>query len=316
MCENNQCICEEGWIGNGDFIFGSPACQLNVIAVKAIYGLLTCTNLINIIFTFFFLFRKFLHLGRRKPRVNCVRFIREKGVFIGFCSLFASGFLSSLGLIRITNPFRTIGTDVTCTLMFVLGSVFFWTFLLNITEVFLVFLSSVSSIMKIEDRSRIQSAFKQFYRYKIILWIFAPMGCIAPLFMLTDPGNPNIMFAFAAIHFLSLGFEMAFLSYLGEASLKPLIRELESLKQPSLNHLKEQFRKFTFQVRIQRTVQSLTAIIFGLWPYVQRYSAYELPLAWSGAGSIMLFGMYSIFPRVTELSQIKSAGDEQVSSRS
>ena len=200
--------------------------------------------------------------------------------FFGFC---ASSFLASLGYIRTIQPWRTIGTDPAATILFSLSSISFWTFIPLVTSKFVKLLAGGLQARNGVEKKRV-AAFSTAFRTALPwLWLLSMIASLSPMFILINPANSNLMFGAAACHFVVLSLVMIITSTVCFIVIPPILRDIRSvldqLPDPRLKSIEYKINRFKMEVRNQAAVQSATAAIFGLWPYVQRYSSYEVAIA-------------------------------------
>jgi hypothetical protein len=271
---NSQCICSEGWIGVGDFVSGSPACHLNVAGVRAIWGLVCSFHTLNIPLAVLFLLVK--------PKRHR-RFYRDKITIAGILVLLSSIFLSALGFVRTIDVTRTIGTDPAATALFTLSSICTWSFLPLLANILLKLLYGGLRARNEEEKLRIEKMITTLSTVLPVTWGLCMLASISPLFALINPADPQLMYGAAAFHFLMLAFAMVLLCVMTMKVVPPLIVDIDSVlnerPDPRLESIRWKFKRFLLEIRNQALVQSTSAGLFGCWPYLQRYSSYEVPLA-------------------------------------
>ena len=269
-----QCICPEGWIGNGDFVSGSPACQLNIAGVRAVWSLVLIFHTLN-----FFLSIRFLLLRPKRAKVLW----KDFPLLTGLCSLASSACLSSLGYVRVFEPIRAIGTDAAATLLFAFGSALFWTWTLLMVSTFVELLAKGLRARNMEEVAKVKRFVQSFRLFLPIAWVFSMFACIAPMFILVNPANAALMYGLAACHFVVLALVMAVFTFLCFRVISPLEEDLDSvlreLYDSRLASIRWKVGRLKVEVRNQGYIQAVSAGIFGLWPYAQRYSSYELAIA-------------------------------------
>ena len=264
---------------------GSPACQLNVVGVQVVWGALLVGHVLN-----FFLAVYFLFVRSQKKKLTQ---FTDKITMIGILSLLTSASLLSLGFVRVTDPTRTIGTDPAATILFSVSSIGFWT----VTP---LMLSSFNNLLigglkgrNEDERHRIERFIRTFSRALPIGWILAMIASIAPSFILINPSEPNIMFGFAVVHFVILAINLAICWVIIHTLLRPILTDLSSAltERPDerLKTLEWKLKRFQTEVRNQALFQAISAGIFGCWPYAQRFSSYEVPIAWLGSAPIVSY---------------------------
>ena len=193
-CTNEiTCSCEASWTGNGDFAFGSPSCDINIPAIQALWSILACFQIFELLFAIYFL----------KVKMGQTRLVSKVPIIMGILFVISASLLVITAILRASDPVkRTIGTDIVTTVLFCLSTSIFW---LGV---------HVFSLSFMETANRQTMFFKQTNRsiisvraLRITLFIsaiFAMSFCLAPLGMLTS-NSSTTFFKYGATHYLGLG---------------------------------------------------------------------------------------------------------------
>ena len=325
--DDRTCACEDAaaWTGHGDFALGSPSCVVNVPAVRGLWSMVAAFQALAFVAVLVYAFdllvanvrakrraRAAASPGGRIPRVPWSS--RLLALFFGI----ASPLLCLLGVLRASDPTRTIGTDPACTVLFSLGAFFFWSgaeigvlkfVILNIS--LLGLRRAEEERRKYESRARVAAS---------AFFVLISVGCLSPLVMLAVD-NAGAMQAVAAVHFESLAVAMALCAGAVRWLVGPAVQGLKyrlahaaqqhgadgvdgdkppgspgTINHNSNNesHLRSVAWRFSFlmgEIERQGTFQALLAAIFGAWPFLtQRFTSYELPIAW-GLGSPLVISV-------------------------
>lgn len=253
---------------------GSPACQLNVYGVQILWGLVAFFHSLNIFFCLAYL--------ALRPVKSKSRF-KELPFLAGCSALFASSSLGSLGYIRSTDPLQTIGTDPSATVLFSLGSAGFWTWTPLVCYTYGELLARGLRGRNEDEKRRISNFLTALKRALPIGWVLAMIASFSPTFILINPKNPDLMYGLAACHFVVLAFALFFYTSTVFWVIPPVERDLNSaLREHADSRLisvRKKIIRFKIEVRNQGIFQMISASIFGLWPYAQRFASYELPIA-------------------------------------
>lgn len=292
FCINNGCICEEGWIGRGDFISGSPACHLNISGVRAAYGILLAVHVCHIPFCI----RYLLIMMSKSTRSRA----KDISLFSGLVCLFSSVAQAALGIVRLNDPSSTIGTSPAATILFSVGSGLFWTYVPLILTLLVQVLGRTINARNDMERNIIERLVKSFSKVSGPSWLCCMLACFCPLFMLIDPNDARLMFGFALSHYLFLTINMVASLLLTLWVIPPIIHDMRAVVEtngdPRAKMISKRLNMMKSEVRNQTVFQATSAAIFGCWLYAQRYSSYQLPIAWTGSAFLMAFGLNAALP--------------------
>lgn len=220
-CMNyTTCFCEPGWTGRGDFIAGEPSCNLNVLAVQALWGMLACTHAIALPYDAFFILKKWRRNDFGKEGTT-------RMLVMGVAALIESAAGLILGLLKTTDPTnRTIGTDPFSTIMFSFMTFGMWTAAPAFLSLF-VALNVKNLKFKSSKTAASSSKFIDSIDKTLpFVWGLCQIGSISPLIALMDVTNGTLMYTMAALHFLSCASAMAIAGTNVLLLLHPLLRDL------------------------------------------------------------------------------------------
>lgn len=273
-CHGGECICQEGRTGRGDFVSGSPACHLDVIAVRVLWGLLIVAHALHLVYA--------LHYLYTRPKRG-KKWYRDFPFIAGVAAFISSLSFVPLGLIRVIDPGMTIGTSVAATILFMTASMGFWTVIHIITHIYTSLLTRSLRGRPEAERNRIAPLVSRFSRAIPIGWITSMLACLSVVFTLINPNDPWIMFGFAAGHFILAAVLMFLAMILFLFVVGPILDDLESVNRKTpderLQRVAQKIDRLRKEIRNQAMIQILMSGIFGYWPYAQRFSSYELPIA-------------------------------------
>lgn len=219
-----------------------------------------------------------------------------------FCP--SSLFLMATGILRAScTETRVIGTDPVVTVLFCLGSGFFFSALA-------FFLSSLMDLLLMQSRhkgSETHQTMILFHsRMKIAVPLSAFIGivsCAMPLGFLR--AAPEDFFAWSAAHYFGCMLEQIFLATAATVyCCVPLARDLRTalktdVRGSSSENLKAVLAKleqYNSEIRKQSTVNVTIACLFGGWPFLWSMSSYWLPIAWMSGSVITSLSMYMHLP--------------------
>jgi hypothetical protein len=309
------CECAEGWTGVGDFAFGSPTCNVNISAVKALWGILGVVHFIQIFCALYF-----LKLKLEKQRKSSDRMISTVMVLL---NLIGNVFFCSTALIRVVyTTTRTIGSDALTTVLFTFGCAFFWTMIHIFVYSFM--LLAYSQAMRGLQHSNWSPSLKRFRMVLLVSATCSVVFCLAPLGMLANKNTQGFA-DFATVHYVGLGVN-CFIT--GSLVLPVFIRRLmheikrgqdaiidnlNGSKAEYFERLYQRIARFLSQSLGQIWSQSFFALLFGCWPFLQvSGSSYFLPVAWiSGcSGGFLIMYVSAPVKRNAELNGTSSDPDK------
>jgi len=296
------CLCPEGWTGQGDFAFDSPNCDINLSAIRGLWAMLAVSHLFTILWIIFYFKKKY---GQRSRPVA--------PIVLGVLFLCSSTCLMITGLIRSIQPLRTIGSDVTVTVFFCLGTAVFWTGCTVFINIFLELALKQSRIGGSNNNVAIMFArLRGFFPLSICLeWI----ACLI-LFGMLNAQSEGAFYGYAATHYLFSAFVMNFCYVYCRVYIGGLSKELQANikanpgKSAILKIIVWKLDRCLLELRNQGAVNIIFALFFGIWPFLQVVgSSYFLPFAWMSAAAVTVLLTFVNLP-----AQDKASSHSEVSS--
>jgi hypothetical protein len=285
---DSLCQCADGWVGEGDFVYASPSCSINVAAITALYSITAVVNAIPAVGALYFLWA----LRRKAKSLKLV---------FAFTCLVGTSSLVILSIIRASSPQTTaIGTYVPSTVLFSIGSGGFWFGGLLFLH---SFLSVASSQVRFKPNARTSFARIQ-AQLRIgfpLIFLGVAVALLCVLCMLAAQ-SASSMYALALVHYVLLGLSMLSLgAFLIPMLINPLILDLsESLSMGAdtskIRQILSKLTRFKSELRSQNLLNFPVAIMFGCWPWLQMQSSFFLPLAYISTAVLTALALYIEFP--------------------
>jgi hypothetical protein len=308
------CMCQSGWTGYGDFQKGAPTCAINIIAIRALYGLMLTIQTLLLFFSLFCIYKKFFsqeawikqthHGNSNKAHIHGTR---AANAIVILAPLYNISFIITASL-RLSDQdqnmmsTRTIGTDPAITFFFSLGSGLFWTCVPLFVYYFLhvSLRNATTKDAAIRDKSELM--FRRLQIFLPLSWIVTTISSAAPLIGLTTSDDRNLMFAMASIHYVGIGFSLIFLPlYLLPKFINPLKHDLQALinSRPSFDTSQMKavvikLNNYSREATNQAVLNVVLCIVLGIFPYCSNWSSYWLPIAWTGAAPLSGTVLYLI----------------------
>ena len=112
------CLCTQpNWVGQGDFAFESPTCNIYIPAVQALWSIAICFQCLIMTFSIYYL----------RVKLRQEELASSLPLILGVLLLLSSIFLIPTAIIRAANPSTVvIGTDTVVTVLFCCGAASFW----------------------------------------------------------------------------------------------------------------------------------------------------------------------------------------------
>src|SRR5262249_24867641 len=139
------------------------------------------------------------------------------------------------------------------------------------------------------------------------------LGSIMPLFALIDPSNSTMMYAFACCHYLLCGAVMPIPFVINTLSIPPMLKDLKQYpNNPKFVSVVWKLERFATECRNQMVLQLAMCLVFGIWFVAQRFSSYQLPIAYIGAVPAYLIGMYILYVEREKSTASATAGSSNM----
>jgi hypothetical protein len=299
-----DCECFEGYISLGDFATQPGAdCDLNILAIRVLYGITILPSLISLILSV-----RYLMLKREAMNESSSKKLKWSDLInsIPVLAIIANICLIGMASIKIYNPELGVGTSLVVTILFSIMFQAFWIIQLGYLYLSLQMTAIQARIKSAAFQTRLELQLERLQKFLIFVFIVSFIWGLAPLIMLFVPSSVNIV---GPIHYIGGSFNIAVLSFMAlPRTLFPIRNDIrEAIKDDGLAEssaraaARERMeiieRKLTFLFRlIQRNAvpQTIVACVFALWPYLLRKASYQLPVTWITATIVLAFEVYSI----------------------
>lgn len=283
ICVNShECECPPGWSGFGDFVLGSPNCNIHIEAVRFLWlPIVVFSPLVSPIFI-----EAVLYSARQNMEKN--KWFFQSNVFcfsIGFLIQLIANFME--GVLKLHNPLLQIGQDTLITILYSIGVM---GFSLGVTLFLSVFLDLNMKQVMIR---RNKDVLKQLYIHlSLIIPVFGTLlfiGALLPIGMLFTLST-EFMYGLVLGYYVIAGTVLlVFASFILPRLLKSLLKELEPSDSTSLqgtdvetrNKMNNLHSSIQWTLRIMRLnviPNVLPRYLMGCWPLLQSGSSYWLPV--------------------------------------
>lgn len=286
-------------IGAGDFVFGSPSCEINLLYVKIMWSLNAVSNAF-VLLVLVFAVNAILLPNLRNPNKM------KRSTLIRKCFFFATLFVYAVsiiivGIFRASNPRTTaIGTHPVTTIFFALGSGAFWAASLQFIYSFMMFSKSQTRFQD-EDYSSNEK------RLLVMMGIMAVFVILSQAVVVAMLGvtNSTQMYALGCVHYILIScIELACGLLMVPAYLGPLIKSLaesvdsthvqnhNSTQRSKVQAVLDKIVRFRKELRNNALLHVPLAAAIGFWPFLQAQSSYWLPIAYFSSALLVLLALY------------------------
>jgi len=290
---NEVCVCPAGWTGIGDFVFGAPSCNINIIAITVLYAVLLALHVGGALYTIRYIKIKF-EVANPQQRQGCL----PPGVLLGILVLFFDLTMAAVAALRISAPgTRVIGTDPACTVLFSVGCcTFYATGFQHITD----FLNI--NMAHLREKTKIAVTLKTLLQRLLPVYMtMASISTLGAVLAMLGATSANMMQAFASWHYLGCTAVFSFFGwYMVPTLLKPLTQEVRNsialmdklatsnttAQRGELSAVLTRLERFLKESRNQVFGNFVLCILFGAWPLLTSLSSYFLPISWMSAGAV------------------------------
>jgi len=285
---NNTCACIDGWTGLGDFVYGQPSCNTYLPAVKYEWLAVAIVHFLSLPVAVDYLYRVLFRSFEKSYRKRATPITFSSGIIA------SNAFIGATAAQKVADPARMIGTDVSVTVTFFLGSSAFYLVAFTAMSLFLELNMKNAKIRNAAFREKYGKIVLQIKRSQPAL-VFLTLLCMSmPMFMLASSSS-QAFFALALLHYVGAASLIALygLSFV-PTLLNPLrydIRKLldqvaggspiqTSKEFDKLRLVESRLKMIVREIRNQAFINFPPAILFGCWPFLQSCSSYFLPLPW------------------------------------
>ena len=214
------CDCQSGYTGIGDFSFQSPSCAIDIVVVKAVYGIYASLNFLGVIITLVYLKIKLsqfnIHGRMQKVKVY-------SPIVLGITESVSMAFLGTTAVIRATfTDTRSIGSDVSTTVCYVIGVTANW-FAVHVFTYGFLNLAYVRLMKYKSAQPRVAVVLKEVKTVLGTSNLISIATNLAPLGLLNSSSSESF-FAIGIIHF---GGMAIFVALVGCILIPHLCRKIE-----------------------------------------------------------------------------------------
>lgn len=303
---SSTCLCDEGWLGIGDFALVSEDCDQFVIAIRALWGL--CAALHGILFL----------AGLYNVRDSFMfRSTRESRLFIGGVTASALC-ISTTGILKVVD-FETfvIGKDPLVTVIFSFGTLFFWSACIIFVKTLSEFYTRKMQMLYTSERKTIAFPLR-FVFVCNVLGCLSPIGCLAA---------PDVCTLFGLSHYFLLAFLIIALGgywnrYFSESFLQALM-EVDNFAKKDGGGARGQgtntdlgrligWVQFVKNQTTQLAIGNFLIAVIMAWPFMLRKASYQLAIAWISAPGLGFGGISVLNDSIRK----RKAGSSKNSSKS
>ena len=302
-----ECRCMDGWTGLGDFAYKSPSCDVNILAVKILWILLGLTHFMQMCIVIYLFLVRFVRGTNSAITIKSQQKQQMVTIAVVVTMVFANLLFISLSIGRaVHTETKTIGTDALATSLFSLASAVFWAMLHLFLYSFLVVIQHQAMIF--QKRTTWMIGRKRMIVTLVASALSAMISSLMPLGMLYASSSEEF-FVYGSAHYFGIGATCfvtglivlpIFIFHLKKEIIRGQNAVIDSLNgrlKASFDALLYRLTLFHREMTKQILMQTIFALMFGAWPFIQVHgSSYFLPIAWiSGAiGGFLV--LYLTFP--------------------
>lgn len=282
-CVNsNTCECPSGWSGLGDFVLGSPNCNIHMETVRFLWlPIVIFSPLLSPVFIQAVVYSARQNISKKKWFFQSAVFCYSMGFLIQLIAHFLEGVL------KVHNPLLQIGQHTLITISYSCGVM---GFSVGVTLFLIVFLNLNMKQMMIRKNKDVLSDL-----YARLNWVLPAFGCmlftsaLLPIGMLFA-SSKEVMYGLVLGHFVLAGtVVLVFASCVSPWLLTSLLKELEPSETNSLSttDIETRNKMNNLHARIDWTLRSmrmnvlpnvLPQYLMGCWPLLQTGSSYWIPV--------------------------------------
>jgi len=307
-CANGHCVgadtCACTWpqTGFGDFVLGSPSCDINLNVVSALWAVCACAQGVALAYCLYG------HVVLPSRWNRC----RPDGkTLIVTLGTVASACLLAVSLTRAAAPEHTaVGTNIATSFLFTVGMFCTYSMSLPVVTTFIGILLRQSKMKRLDAQAHIDRIAKVAASFMPIHMALNAAASVMPVLMLLATSR-SAMFGFAAAHYWLCTVMLALVGLVVHPRcVQPLLDDLNeamnlsSVSEAGRQQIKDVKDKLVFikDDRVVVVVNVLAAGMFGSWPAAQSFSCYWMPLAWSSASLAIVQSVRMFIPTAATVS--------------
>jgi hypothetical protein len=308
-----KCECPPGFVGKSDFVGGEPTCDYSIVALQIIWGFVCILHAGGLIYsTKVFIQRVQLLLesnSHKKLSWKVRTILTSRLAALGIVSIVFHLSFSLLGLFHALDVTETLGHDTRVTVLWAIGTIFFWAWTCLQTMNFL-FVSTAQARMNF-SHSSYANAWTQLKVTATLMMIGACIASAGPLAMLDSESRTSTssevstyFYNLSCVHYgATIGCLVLALSFLF-TGIAPVAKEIEhALKTlPGGSTLDAPLKTAVYNIhrvlqegKRASALQAFLCILFCI-PIINLYSGYFQATSWLTAFPTTLFGTYVISP--------------------
>jgi len=297
-----SCACPAGLSSRGDFVFaGGFHCGLNLQVIAALWILCAVVQFVGMCAAALLLINTHTVLNRIAGRSARTR---PRSVF-GALLLVSAAFELAMSVRRAIDVESTaIGVDVTTSVLFFFGGVSGYLALFALTYNLLLLVLGQTKFSDVTQRREANFLNATFVAASPISIVLLLVTYSVVLGMLGAP-NRQTMFALGAVHLVGASLLTAWIGlFVFRRVTTHVIADVsQSIQISPGSREKEAMVQILHKLEAARTngiygalANAVPLAVIGLWPWLQGFAAYYLPLAVISLSAVLTHGAYLLFP--------------------